>query len=148
MREALDLWRANDASSQQSGPETLLRASFYSAVSIYLSGNFDYELQHWESLGLSVPVLPREDIIRHFEAIVRSARAALESSNLSPVLFLFPLRVAGARAKSAQQRATVADLLVKVKRQFVVADAFLSELQEVWGQSPPHESTEACLPCA
>lgn len=110
-----------------------LAKAFFAATSIYLSGNYDYDMQLWQSLNIPIPILPLEDVTKHFDTIILFSRAALKGSNLSPLLFLFPLRVAGARAREIKQRQAVAEMLCRVKKDFVVAEAFLTELEGLWG---------------
>jgi hypothetical protein len=58
---------------------------------------------------------------------------ALKTTNLAGILFFFPLRVAGARARSVGQRSIILDLLGHISsRSFVVADAFVSDLKSLW----------------
>lgn len=110
----------------------LLAKTYYSASSIYLSGNYDYDLEHWQKFNVVVPVLDHGEIVEHFNLIIRLTRKALRDSSLSPLLFLFPLRVAGARAQQKMDKQAVAELLCDIRKQFVVAEAMLGELSELW----------------
>ncbi|KAF6817401.1 C6 finger domain-containing protein [Colletotrichum musicola] len=132
LREALDSWKLTTSLLPESQDETSLSLAYYSATSIYLSGNYDYDLAHWQTIGIAVPILSAAQIEEHFDAIVATVKQALKGSSLSPLLFLFPLRVAGARAKQDWQREAVTDLLRRVRRKFIVADAMLEELGELW----------------
>ncbi|KAF4832082.1 hypotheticall protein [Colletotrichum tropicale] len=132
LRETLDSWKSTTLSLPESTDERLLSIAYHSATSIYLSGNYDYDLAHWQDLGVAVPILSASRIEEHFDAIVATVKEALKGSNLSPLLFLFPLRVAGARAKQRQQREAVIKLLQSIRRNFIVADAMLEELGELW----------------
>ncbi|KAL3300599.1 C6 finger domain-containing protein, partial [Colletotrichum asianum] len=132
LREALDSWELTASFLPESTDERLLSIAYHSATSIYLSGNYDYDLAHWQGLGVAVPILSASRIEEHFEAIVATVNEALKGSSLSPLLFLFPLRVAGARAKQRQQREAVIKLLQSIRRNFIVADAMLEELRELW----------------
>ncbi|KAF6833826.1 C6 finger domain-containing protein [Colletotrichum plurivorum] len=132
LREALDSWKLTTSLLPESQDETLLSLAYYSATSIYLSGNYDHDLAHWQKMGVAVPILSADRIEEHFGAIVMTVKQALKGSSLSPLLFLFPLRVAGARAKQDRQRDAVTDLLQRVRRKFIVADAMLEELRELW----------------
>lgn len=102
------------------------------ATSIYLSGNYDYDLPAWRGLGVAVPTLPAPTVKTHCETIVACAREALKERSLSPLLLLYPLRVAGARAWTVEEQVLVDGLLTEVGREFVVAEAFLGELREIW----------------
>ncbi|KAK2729524.1 C6 finger domain-containing protein [Colletotrichum kahawae] len=135
LREALDSWKFTASFLPESPDEMLLSIAYYSATSIYLSGNYDYDLAHWQEIGVAVPILSANRIEEHFNTIVVTVKEALKGSSLSPLLFLFPLRVAGARAKHHQQREAVIDLLQSIRRSFIVADAMLEELRELWIQT-------------
>ncbi|EQB53423.1 hypothetical protein CGLO_06860 [Colletotrichum gloeosporioides Cg-14] len=132
LREALESWEFTTSFLPDAADERLLSTAYHSATSIYLSGNYDYDLAQWQELGVAVPILSARRIEEHFDAIVATVKEALKGSSLSPLLFLFPLRVAGARAKQYQQREAVVDLLRSVRRSFIVADAMLEELKELW----------------
>ncbi|KAE9579728.1 hypothetical protein CGMCC3_g4127 [Colletotrichum fructicola] len=132
LREALDSWEFTASFLPESTDERLLSTAYHSATSIYLSGNYYYDLAHWQGLGVAVPILSASRIEEHFDAIVATVKEALKGSSLSPLLFLFPLRVAGARAKKRQQREAVISLLQVIRRNFIVADAMLEELRELW----------------
>ena len=132
LRQTLETWHVRAAALNNTSPDMLLATSYHAAVSIYLSGNFDYELQHWTHLKIDVPILAAVDVAAHFETIIRCTVAAFKTTDLSPVLFLFPLRVAGARAHQKWQQDAVAELLEKVKMRFLAADAFLNDLKSLW----------------
>ncbi|KAF0324060.1 C6 finger domain-containing protein [Colletotrichum asianum] len=135
LREALDSWELTASFLPESTDERLLSIAYHSATSISLSGNYDYDLAHWQGLGVAVPILSASRTEEHFEAIVATVNEALKGSSLSPLLFLFPLRVAGARAKQRQQREAVIKLLQSIRRNFIVADAMLEELRELWNRT-------------
>ncbi|KAK1506637.1 hypothetical protein CTAM01_02969, partial [Colletotrichum tamarilloi] len=136
LRDALETWKLDASFSSAQHNEMLLAMSYYSATSIYLSGNYDYDLHHWQAMTVAVPVLSRDEILKHVEDILQTTREALRSSTLSPLLHLFPLRVAGARSEEHSQRQAVTECLLEVKKQFAVSDAMLVELDELWSLSP------------
>ncbi|KAF3351277.1 hypothetical protein VdG2_00784 [Verticillium dahliae VDG2] len=111
---------------------SLLTRLLVAATSIYLSGNYDYDLPAWRGLGVAVPTLPAPTVKTHCETIGACAREALKERSLSPLLLLYPLRVAGARAWTVEEQVLVDGLLTEVGREFVVAEAFLGELREIW----------------
>ncbi|KAM0273927.1 hypothetical protein ACHAQH_008131 [Verticillium albo-atrum] len=111
---------------------SLLAGILVAATSIYLSGNYDYDLPAWQTLAIEVPTLPASDVATHCETIVGCAREALRERSLSPLLLLYPLRVAGARAWTVEEQRVVDGLFTEVGREFVVAEAFLGELREIW----------------
>ncbi|KAH7347253.1 hypothetical protein B0T11DRAFT_322065 [Plectosphaerella cucumerina] len=132
LRAVLNDWAAAASLVPHRTPEMLLATTFHAAASIYLSGNFDYEVHHWLEMGIDVPVLSNTDIATYFNTIIQSTRLALKTTSLSAVLFLFPLRVAGARAYTTSQQDAVIGLLEEVKRRFIVGDAFLGDLKQLW----------------
>lgn len=132
LRGALADWNVAASLVTHLTPEMLLATTYHAASSIYLSGNYDYELQHWSKMGIIVPILPADDVAIFFDTIIRSTRLALKTTSLSAVLFMFPLRVAGARAHTKSQQDAVASLLEEVRRRFIVADAFLGDLRRLW----------------
>ncbi|KAL6876916.1 fungal-specific transcription factor domain-containing protein [Trichoderma novae-zelandiae] len=141
LREALAGWYASyaqtAAESDTSLPEAedasmLLSRIFFAAISIYLSGIFDYEVLHWHRLGLIPPTLNQQTIQTHTNTILGLSNLALDTTNLSPLLFLFPLRIAGARSRTQWQRDWVAKLIGRIGSGFAVARAISAELNHVW----------------
>lgn len=112
--------------------EALLAHVFFSAISIYLSGVFDYDILHWRAWNFAVPTIAENRIQAHVDSILDVAVFALETTALSPLLFLFSLRIAGARSYEARQRQKLLSLLGRISGTFTVARTFRSELQEVW----------------
>lgn len=110
----------------------LLAVVFFSATSIYLSGVFDYEMMHWDNLGILVPNLGEDVLQAHVHVILEISGAILKTSGISPLLVLFPLRVAGARAWEKWQQERIQTLLGVVEQTFLAASAFKAELAEVW----------------
>lgn len=127
---------SSDGSSPTSSSDTeafmLLAQIFFAATSIYLSGVFDYEIVHWQELGIVVSTLGEEEIQTHVKTILELGQVLIKASDVSPVLLLFPLRVAGARAFDAWQQNCIIGLLGEIEVTFSVAAAFKVELQKVW----------------
>jgi hypothetical protein len=105
---------------------------YFAAISIFLSGVFDYEILHWQAWGLSVPTLPEEQIQLHVQTILDLISYALQHTAISPLLFLFSLRIVGARSYDQKRQVQVLDLLGRISDQFTVARIFQMELGEVW----------------
>jgi hypothetical protein len=111
---------------------TILAETYYNAISIYLSGIFDYRPQFDQ---ITSPTLSSSQIQIHADSILSKTEHALRTTRLVGILFFFPLRVAGARAKTLKQRSAILGMLGDIsKRSFVVADAFIVDLHTVWGR--------------
>lgn len=104
---------------------------FHSAISIYLSGVYDYD-QIWETHHVTTPTLPQIEIQQHVSRILDNTSLALKETNVTPLVFLFPLRIAGARVKTSEQRKQIRALLTQISCSFRVANAISSNLGEVW----------------
>ncbi|KAK4086070.1 transcriptional regulator family: Fungal Specific TF [Purpureocillium lilacinum] len=142
--DALQCWHeAYAPDSTDDGPtainsndsSTLLALVFHAATRIYLSGIFDYRRAEWTLLcgGLApTAMLPQDEVDAHVETILGLTRTALAEQRsgggggddaegkLSPLLFLFPLRIAGARARGGREedgerRELVVELLGRVR---------------------------------
>ncbi|RSM07307.1 hypothetical protein CDV31_008672 [Fusarium ambrosium] len=142
LRQALALWQANRRTSPPTPTlkdETTtdddflsLAEIFFSATSIYLSGVFDYEIAHWQNMTIPVPNLSEEEIQTHVSTILVLSGMILDSSKISPVLVLFPLRVAGARSWNLWQHDCIVELLERIEQTFPVAAAFRMDLGRLW----------------
>ncbi|KAM6520181.1 hypothetical protein FALCPG4_013734 [Fusarium falciforme] len=142
LRHALALWQANRRASTPTstfkGETTAdddflsLAEVFFSATSIYLSGVFDYEIVHWQNMGIPVPNLSEEEIQTHVSTILVLSGMILDNSKISPVLVLFPLRVAGARSWDQWQYDCIIELLERIEQTFPVAAAFRMDLGALW----------------
>ncbi len=116
----------------------LLAETFFSATSIYLSGVFDYDICHWQSLLLPVPTLGEDEIQQHVASILCLGQRLAETT-ISPLLLLFPLRVASARAWQASQKQQIMKSLRMIASSFAVAGAFIADIEDLWD----HNSTGA-----
>ncbi|KAM5350181.1 hypothetical protein ACJ41O_006686 [Fusarium nematophilum] len=137
LREDLNHWQQTEETLTKdpiSGSDEFMSLAtvFFSATSIYLSGVFDYEMMHWQKLGILVPNLSEDEIQAHVQSILSLSRAILGSSSISPLLLLFPLRVAGARSWYRWQQECIRGLLEMIERTFSAATAFKLQLGEIW----------------
>ncbi len=148
MREALTIWHeaymgqdAGDApmnllvdDEDHDDDSTWLAQLFYAAISIYASGNYDWDMVHWSRWpGLEIPRLDGAAIQRHAGRILEITEKALDRTSISPLLFLFPLRIAGARVSgSPEQCAVVLGLIGRIACGFAVAHAVTYELVGTW----------------
>ncbi|KAI1867942.1 hypothetical protein JX265_003996 [Neoarthrinium moseri] len=147
LRHTLEMWRVMNSeildtamnlgacvgSSRIVDHTGLLANAFFAAISIYLSGVYDYSITLWRNWDILVPTLSKEDVQCHVHTILSSVSLAMERTNISHLLYLFPLRVAGARCVDDWQRNQVRTLLRRVGTNFVVARAFETELNMLWG---------------
>ncbi|KAI8937089.1 hypothetical protein NX059_006305 [Plenodomus lindquistii] len=142
MRESLQQWwivasawnnefeeRFAACGSRKLDEELLMGYIYYHAISIYLSGTYDYH-PHWTSDN--APILPYITIKWHVSEILGASYRLLDQG-IAGVLLFFPLRVAGARARDMLSRNTILDLLSATSnRGYVVAEAFTTDLSELW----------------
>jgi hypothetical protein len=112
----------------------LLAETFFSATSIYLSGVFDYEICHWQSLQLPAPTLSEDEIQQHVASILSLSQRLVETT-ISPLLLLFPLRVASARAREVSQKQQIMKLFGGIRSSFAVAGALMADIEDLWGYS-------------
>ncbi|KAF4500974.1 hypothetical protein FAGAP_2815 [Fusarium agapanthi] len=144
LRQSLIDWEAKEQPPKQqtaenaSGNFASLTKAFFAATSIYLSGVFDYEIPYWQDKGIVAPNLSEEEIQMHVINILTHTNTVLYNSSISPLLVLFPLRVAGARSWQGWQQDCIMQNLLVVERTFPVAAAFRADLMGVWAlMSPP-----------
>jgi hypothetical protein len=136
LRDALNNWYMNfqqwvtDTGSCPEDSQSLLALIYYHAISIFLSGIFDY---HSEFHHIITPALSRGHIQNHVDNILMNSRKGLKTTNLGGILFFFPLRVAGARVAIKEEADAIVAMLDEIsKRSFVVADSFVSDLKSLW----------------
>jgi hypothetical protein len=113
--------------------ELLIGYAYFHAISVYLSGTYDYHI-HWNGPDAPhAPILQRSQIDLHVSEVLRISQDLL-ALGISGVLLFFPLRVAGARAVDSFSRTTILNLLhTTARRGFIVAEAFTIDLTELWG---------------
>jgi hypothetical protein len=100
------------------------------ALLIFLFNTFDY--YHCWHLDHS-PRLSMCEISHHVDHILQQAELILNTTGGSGLLLVFPLRVAGTRAKTLVQKATVLGLLDRIfKRGFIVASRITADLCQLW----------------
>lgn len=107
---------------------------YYHALSIYLSGVFDYTL----SEVCAIPSLRDDEITVHLEGILKRSDEALQQSQTSRVFLLLPLRIAGNRCSNWKQCQAVLKRIDILRNQFAVATAFRTELLQIWSSRSLH----------
>lgn len=129
-------YAAGKKSDLPNGPDTelLIAHIYYHAISIYLSGTYDYH-GHWvEPDAPRAPILSQSQIDWHLHEILRESRELL-SYGIAGVFLFFPLRVAGARAQSLYDRQTILSFFSSTAhRGYAVADAFIEDLSDLWSR--------------
>ena len=137
LQRELRFWKAATVSWSMHTHEPLdaqmtLATCFYHAITIYLSGTFDYH-SCWFERDIPTPTLEASEVQLHLNAILTNVHFALDQTRLAGILFLFPLRVAGARAREASHRQSIAGMLREISaRGFVVAAPFVDDLNQLW----------------
>lgn len=106
---------------------------YFHAISIYLSGTFDYH-DHWTKEDAPcAPIITRNEVEHHLAEIFRLSCALLESG-VAGILLFFPLRVAGARSKRFQDQDLIVSLFGQISRRgYSTATTFIAELGALWG---------------
>ncbi|THY16705.1 hypothetical protein D6D02_03479, partial [Aureobasidium pullulans] len=110
---------------------TIIAKIYLAATSIFLSGVYDYRsiwLRHIEA----VPTLPQDMIEEHLSTILDLTESAMARTNLSTLLFLYPLRVACSRVWTLNERDRLRSMLGTIKKSFAVAHVFITEVEELW----------------
>jgi hypothetical protein len=127
-----DVWKILSRDQCKVDVELIVGHVYYHAISILLSGTFDYHV-HWTWPDAPcAPILDRRQIDWHVSEILRLSQELL-AIGVSGVLLFFPLRVAGARAIDETSRTVILDLLhTTARRGFIVAEAFTTDLSDLW----------------
>jgi hypothetical protein len=136
VRSALGDWFANfqkwsaDTGTPEYHPHSILAVIYFHAISIYLSGIFDYRIQYSK---MATPTISQAVVQNHVNVILQMTEIVLKTANLAAVLLFFPLRVAGARVTTTQETELICAMLEEISmRGFVVADAFTADLKSLW----------------
>lgn len=114
-------------------PQAVLTVAYFCAVSIYLSGIYDYD-PIWVLLDLPTPNLPFELVGQYVDQILTVSEIGLRSTCLSPLLFIIPLRIAGARARTRGEQEHILRLLGMVEDRFAVVAAVRADLGDLWSR--------------
>ena len=143
IREALNNWHSafldwlSETSSSSVDLQSILATIYYPAISIYLSGIFDYRYQF---KGMMTPSLAQSVVEIHVSRILSETKNALNFTNLGCGLLIVPLRIAGARATSLQHKTAIRTMLLQISsRSFIVADSISSDLDALWRSNDPSE---------
>ena len=140
IRAALSTWHYSyhHENSRSGWPpddvRTALCQIYYPATAIYLDGIFSYHPMYYQDLDIPTPVLSPAEIQTYLVSILSQVSHNLyHQKTLAGMLFLFPLRVAGARAREREHTLLIRDMLGEiVKKGFMVAETFVQDLDELW----------------
>ncbi|KAL3440286.1 hypothetical protein BJX65DRAFT_290803 [Aspergillus insuetus] len=106
-----------------------LALACYHSLHVFLSNNYNY-YRFWHNTA--APRLSPEEIEQHVESIIQHAENILKDSEVSSVLLLFPLRVAGTHAESGTRTRILRLLDGVFARGFVVSSRIKEDLNEYW----------------
>lgn len=124
----------------QDGPNQYsnLALLYYHALLIFLSGNYDY-FPYWDKIP--APVLSPVEITEHLTTMLYLSGEVLHHSKIPGVMLLFPIAVAGARARRVDQKSEILNLLNEIFcRGFVVANRIRDNLLERWAEVDQEET--------
>jgi hypothetical protein len=107
-----------------------LALACYHSLLVFLSNNYNYYL-FWHNTA-AAPRLSKEDIKQHVESIIQHAENILKASEVSSVLLLFPLRVAGTHAGNGTRTRILRLLDGVFAHGFVVSSRIKEDLNEYW----------------
>jgi hypothetical protein len=110
---------------------TTIAKIYLAATSIFLSGVYDYR-SIWLKIIEATPALPQSFIEQHVNTILDLTDFAIQKTNLSKLLFLYPLRVACSRVWTCAQKDRLRSMFGTVQRSFAVAHVFVTEVEELW----------------
>jgi hypothetical protein len=110
---------------------TTLAQLFQHALLIFLSGQYDY----FPLLQEMHPTCRRSppEIQQHVLSIIHLTEQLITQSQLARILYVFPLRVAGARANCSFTATKVLSLIARISDGgFKVADRVAEDLKTIW----------------
>jgi hypothetical protein len=110
---------------------TTIAKIYLAATSIFLSGIYDYR-SIWLGAIDATPALPRVFIEQNTDMILDLTEFAMQDTNLSKLLFLYPLRVACSRVWMHDQKDRLRRMFGIVQKSFAVAHVFVDEVEELW----------------
>jgi hypothetical protein len=126
--------------------ELALSMIYYHALSIFLSGIYDYHISCFPVPESSLPILSRTKVEHHLSSLLSLVKATLEGTPLSGVLLLFPLRVAAARSRIASDQKEVVHLLRIIgSKGFTISKFFEVAIQHLWQEKRPGKVIDYAL---
>ncbi|KAF3001190.1 hypothetical protein E8E13_000140 [Curvularia kusanoi] len=133
-RKSLDVWMHISTNLGVPNEDSLVSSVYYAALSIYLDGIFSYHAPFISLSALMCPMLDHSVIQEHVSLILAECKQLLDRG-CAGVVLLFPLRVAGARARGSSSQLEILRLLRMVaQRGFMVAQSFVEDLSDLWAK--------------
>lgn len=81
----------------------------------------------------AIPQLSQAEVKQQVESILKTSQILLSGTYIPPVLFLFPLRMAGAHVSDGVTQDKVLGLIRNIRlKGFIISDIIESDLQECW----------------
>lgn len=131
IRLMIDIILQDTREPDPSSPDDLVASVFLHATSIYLSGIFDYRLHLFSALPAAI--IPRNRVQSHVAYILKGTSIACIQTKLCGLLFLYPLRVAAARAAETSEQKQIMETFEYIRQQgFAIVQVFQEEIKEVW----------------
>lgn len=111
-------------------PFTQLASILHRALSLYHCRNFIF-YSCW--MTRAIPRLSQSEVKEQVESILNLSENLLSMTYIPPVLFLFPLRMAGAYVSDGAIQNKVLGLVRKIRQKgFIISDIIEADLQECW----------------
>ena len=136
IRECLDTWYlANEStlsSRQDEDSQTLLAKIYHPTILLNITNLFD-AYPHFYALAISISRLSSSEIQENVNVIISLVEKALRTTRIAGFSLLWPVRVAGGRSITEDQRSRVLKMLREIeKRGFVVAGGVEGLIREKW----------------
>ncbi|KAG8355340.1 hypothetical protein FVEN_g6776 [Fusarium venenatum] len=107
-----------------------LALTVYHALQLFICMNYTF-YKFWDEH--KIPRLDANETDVHVSAIIAHVGDILDHSNISSLLLLFPLRMAGANTSNASEKGQIMKLLRRISQNgFVVSNRIVVDLEEVW----------------
>ncbi|KAH0284074.1 hypothetical protein M436DRAFT_75823 [Aureobasidium namibiae CBS 147.97] len=110
---------------------TTIAKIYLAATSIFLSGVYDYRSIWLETIE-ATPALSHVFVEQHVNTMLDLTEYAMQETNLSKLLFLYPLRVACSRVWTCEPKDRLRSLFGTIRKSFAVAHVFVAEIEELW----------------
>ncbi|XEU97497.1 hypothetical protein FSHL1_002783 [Fusarium sambucinum] len=107
-----------------------LKLTVYHALQLFICMNYTF-YTFWDEE--SIPRLTTNEVEVHVSAIITHVGDILDHSNISSLLLLFPLRMAGANTSNSLEKDQIIKFLNGISQKgFLVSNRIVVDLEEVW----------------